>query len=277
MNDSAAPQHPGSAPESNTSPTSPRPYQEVLRNVLTAVASPTEELRDALSSGEEALIAFDAGRTILCANLRGERFFGYGAGELDGRSTDILIPARLRQPDAPPMAETTDLMQVELPGLMCDGTERPIEWCFGSARRGESVIFVMTVRDRTRSRSGRPAPEGERAALPALRQRRARLRHLHARRGRSRIELERGRGAHQGLECRGGHRSAIRRLLQRRRIAPPDCRPSCLAGRSRRGVIKHDRLAHAKGRVAILGGGIAHRAPRRQGPGPKASPRSRAI
>ncbi|HEY8927298.1 MAG TPA: ATP-binding protein, partial [Polyangia bacterium] len=109
-------------------------------------------LQRALDTDREALIAFDAGRTILGANRRGESLFGYGPGALDGLSTDVLIPARLRQPDAPPMAESVDLMQIELPGLMRDGTERPIEWCFGSVRRAgqgqPQLVFVMTVRDR---------------------------------------------------------------------------------------------------------------------------------
>jgi PAS domain-containing protein len=46
------------------------------------------------------------------------------------------------------MTEMTDIMQVELPGLLRDGSERPIEWCFGSVRAGERLVFVLTVRDR---------------------------------------------------------------------------------------------------------------------------------
>ena len=116
--------------------------------MLETLAAPAEEIRHALGIEDEALIAFDAGRTILCANPQAERLFGYGPGELDGRSTDVVVPPRLRQPDAPPMAESADLVQVELPGLMRDGTERPIEWCFGSVRREGRLVFVMTVRDR---------------------------------------------------------------------------------------------------------------------------------
>ncbi len=128
-------------------PPLPRPNRELLRQVLTALASPAAELRGALDSEEEALIAFDAGRKILCANVGAERLFGYERHDLDGLSTDVLVPPRLRQPDAPPMAEAVDLVKVELPGLLRDGTERPTEWCFGSVRRGGQFIFVMTVRD----------------------------------------------------------------------------------------------------------------------------------
>jgi PAS domain-containing protein len=78
--------------------------QDVVRKVLAAVAGEGGDLSAVLRAMEEPLIAFDSGRTILCANPSGERFFGYGPGELNGRSTDLLIPVRLRQPDAPPMA-----------------------------------------------------------------------------------------------------------------------------------------------------------------------------
>ncbi len=75
--------------------------------------------------------------------------FGYAPAELMGLSTDTLIPERLRQPDAPPLRATEDLMQVELPGLLRDGRERNIEWCFVPTRVGApGAIFVMTVRDR---------------------------------------------------------------------------------------------------------------------------------
>ena len=122
--------------------------RNALRAILGEVGSSSAEPAQILEASAEALVAFDANRRILCANARAEAVFGYDRGELAGRTTDALIPERLRQPDAPPMKEGIDLMQVELPGLMRDGTERSIEWCFGSARRAELVVFVMTVRDR---------------------------------------------------------------------------------------------------------------------------------
>ncbi len=148
MSDLAAPRRPATVTASDEEPPPSRRTRERLRAVLEVLAAPGEELRHALGTEDEALIAFDAGRTILGANSKAETFFGYGPGELDGRSTDVVVPPRLRQPDAPPMAEAADLVQVELPGLMRDGTERPIEWCFGSVRRQGRLVFVMTVRDR---------------------------------------------------------------------------------------------------------------------------------
>ena len=119
-----------------------------LHKILAEVEASPARLVDILAFAPEALIAFDASRRIHFANKRAEDVFGYPNGALDGRLTDILIPERLRQPDAPPMVATTDLMQIELPGLMSDGSERDIEWCFGSACRKTMPIFVMTVRDR---------------------------------------------------------------------------------------------------------------------------------
>src|SRR3569623_1716008 len=122
--------------------------RETLHRVLAQLRAAPGRLAALLDETPEALVAFDANRNILHVNARAAAVFGYPAAELTGRSTDVLLPARLRQPDAPPMRATEDLMQVELPGLMRDGQERTIEWCFGAARAGDAPTFVMTVRDR---------------------------------------------------------------------------------------------------------------------------------
>ena len=122
--------------------------QHTLRAVLAEVEARPGQLEDVLEAVPEALVAFDPARHIIYANARAEAVFGHQRGELHGRSTDVLIPERLRQPDAPPMTATSDLMHVELPGLMRNGLERQIEWCFGSVHRHGTPIFVMTVRDR---------------------------------------------------------------------------------------------------------------------------------
>ncbi len=147
MSDTAAPQRAASTGPMGDAPPVRRD-QKVLRTLLARLESPATTIRQVLDATEEALIAFDSERTILYANARAEKLFGYRRGDLDGRSTDVLVPSRLRQPDAPPMAETGELTLVELPGLMTYGTERPIEWRFGSVRRESQLVFVMTVRDR---------------------------------------------------------------------------------------------------------------------------------
>jgi PAS domain S-box-containing protein len=126
-----------------------RGIQQTLQKIIAEVEARPARLADILVSAEEALIAFNSSRSILCANHRAEDIFGYEPGALKGHQTDMLIPARLRQPDAPPMIATADLMQVELPGLMRDGRERDIEWCFGAACLETAPIFIATVRDRS--------------------------------------------------------------------------------------------------------------------------------
>ena len=122
--------------------------RETLQRLLAQVEAHPARLGEILDGAPEALVAFGPERRILHVNTRGAAMFGYTPADLVGRSTDTLIPERLRQPDAPPMRATEDLMQVELPGLLRDGRERTIEWCFGAARLDAGAIFVMTVRDR---------------------------------------------------------------------------------------------------------------------------------
>lgn len=133
---------------------SPSPFSErsthvTLHRVLALVAARPDAVEGVLSASTEALVAFDENRRILHANRGAEELFGYGRGELDGQSTDVIVPERLRQPQAPPMAPTTDVMLVDLPGLRRDGVEILVEWAFGSTPGPTGPIFVMTVRDRS--------------------------------------------------------------------------------------------------------------------------------
>ena len=128
---------------------SPQPAQNTLQSLLEQVGARPAQVVEILDGASEALVAFDAGRRILHANRSAEILFGYAPGSLDGLSTDVLVPERLRQPQAPPMAVTADVMQVDLPGRRHDGSELPIAWAFGSVGGPSFAIFVMTVRDRT--------------------------------------------------------------------------------------------------------------------------------
>jgi PAS domain-containing protein len=91
MSDSAARQRSGAESATDKQPLPARRTRDHLRAVLEAVAAPAEEIRHVLGTADEALMAFDAGRTILCANPKAEALFGYGPGELDGRSTDVVF------------------------------------------------------------------------------------------------------------------------------------------------------------------------------------------
>jgi PAS domain S-box-containing protein len=123
---------------------------ETLRRVLASVNEAPERLQAFLETESDPLIAFTAQREILAANEAAERFFGYSRHELDAQRTDLLVPKRLRQPEAPPQVATTDLASVELPGLRKDGTEVEIVWTFGSVPSPAGPIFVLVARDRTR-------------------------------------------------------------------------------------------------------------------------------
>jgi PAS domain S-box-containing protein len=127
--------------------------REVLDRILAQISKCPQELGHILAGAPEALIAFDANRWILHANRGAEELFGHAPGALDGMSTDVLVPERLRQPQAPPLAATEGLVQVDLPGLRRDGTELPVEWAFRSVHEGAGTavvdtVFVMTVQDR---------------------------------------------------------------------------------------------------------------------------------
>ena len=115
--------------------------------MIERVAAGAGRLAAILDDQAEPLIAFTGQRTILAANRAAEALFGYGRGELCGQSTDILVPVRMRQPDAPPMQATDTLTTVELPGLRRDGTEPQLAWTFG-AIVGPEPVFVLTMRDR---------------------------------------------------------------------------------------------------------------------------------
>jgi PAS domain S-box-containing protein len=127
---------------------SQRSTEATLRAVLARVALNPTRLLEILSASTEPLVAFTADRFVLAANPAAERLFGYGRHELDGRSTDVIVAERFRQPDAPPLVVTNDLMSIDLPALRRDGSELPLSWTFGSVRTATDPIFVMVVRDR---------------------------------------------------------------------------------------------------------------------------------
>ena len=124
----------------------------------------------------------------------------------------------------------------------------------GAARRGRArcVGFAKVTRDLTERRDARGGAAPERGALPAAGRGRHRLRDLHARPQRPRRDLERRRGAHQGLRGRRDHRPALLDLLsagRHARAAGPStsCRspPRRAASRTKAGASA--RTARASG------------------------------
>lgn len=125
-----------------------RGTEELLRRIVARVTTAPLELSSILAEYPDPLVAFTATRTIVAANAAAEQFFRYGRNELHGATTDVLVPARLRQPDAPPMQVLDALTTVDLPGLRKDGTEPELSWTFASSVADDGPIFVMIVRDR---------------------------------------------------------------------------------------------------------------------------------
>ena len=124
------------------------PAENALREVLGGATAQPGQVPEILDRRAEPLIAITSERKIAAANEAAERVFGYGRHELDALSVDVLVPPRLRQPNAPPPLQTEDLMTVELPGLRKDGTEIPTVWIFGSASSPRGPIFLMVVMNR---------------------------------------------------------------------------------------------------------------------------------
>jgi PAS domain S-box-containing protein len=125
-----------------------------LKAIIRRIAERPSELHAIVAESPEAVIAFDERRHILHANGGAEALFGYSRGALDGGLTDLLLPERLRQPQAPPMTPIVDITQVDLPGIRKDGTELSVEWAFGSLSTSSGHVFVMTVNDREATERG---------------------------------------------------------------------------------------------------------------------------
>jgi PAS domain S-box-containing protein len=123
------------------------PTDRLLYSILREVSSDPGSVERVLGEREEPMLAFTADRRIVAANEGAEAFFGYGRHQLDGRSTDLIVPERFRQPNAPPQPATPDLTTVEIPGLHRDGRELPTSWTFGSVTVAGGPIFILLVRD----------------------------------------------------------------------------------------------------------------------------------
>jgi len=125
-----------------------RPERELLESILAQISARPQDLVNILTGVPDALIAFDANRRIMHATRGAEELFGYPPGALEGLVTDVLVPERLRQPEAPPMVATEDVVQVDMPGLRRDGTELAMECTFRAVYGPAGAVFVMAVRDR---------------------------------------------------------------------------------------------------------------------------------
>ena len=95
----------------------------------------------------------DRDGTILLANERMEKLFGYSPGELVGRSVELLVPDSLRIPDERASLFRTLATRIttgrEMVGLRKDGTEIPVEVGYDTAETEGGFIALSTVVDLT--------------------------------------------------------------------------------------------------------------------------------
>lgn len=110
--------------------------------------------RDLLESTPDGIVMANPTGHIVIVNTQAERLFGYEAGELRGRSVDLLLPQRFRQahvghrsnyflqPRKRAMGSGLDLA-----GLRKDGTEFPIEISLSPLRTEESEFVMSAIRD----------------------------------------------------------------------------------------------------------------------------------
>ena len=105
------------------------------------------------SSPNSVMVVDDRGRIVLL-NARMEKKFGYGHGELVGKSVEILVPERLRQAhlglrESFARAPQSRLMGAgrDVYGLRKDGSEFPVEIGLNAIKSGKVDLIMITVVD----------------------------------------------------------------------------------------------------------------------------------
>lgn len=107
-----------------------------------------------LDAGLDAVIVVNAEGEIVLANRAAELMYGYDRGELNGRSLEILVPARLRDahivhrqhyfetPRSRPI-----ISALELKGLRKDGSEFEAEIALTPIETAEGLLVCSIIRD----------------------------------------------------------------------------------------------------------------------------------
>lgn len=127
--------------------------------------------RQLLDAAPDPTVAVTSDGTIVFANARVHRVFGYDPDEIIGRKVECLLPARFRdthpgdrhryfeQPLARPMGVGLDLY-----GLHKDGREFPVEISLSPIKTSEGLIVISAIRDVTSQREAeRQLAEADRA------------------------------------------------------------------------------------------------------------------
>lgn len=109
---------------------------------------------DLVGSVTDAMLLIDERRQILRANKAAETMFGYGAGELVGRTTDLLIPTRFRVAQRRCVDDLRRRVRSgtgpSLGTSVCvrrDGNEFPVDGSLVVAEIGRRSFATLIVRD----------------------------------------------------------------------------------------------------------------------------------
>ncbi len=116
--------------------------------------------RDLLDSTPDGIVMVNPTGHIVIANQQAESLFGYGAGELRGRSVDHLLPQRYRHAHvghrsgyiAQPRKRAMGT-GLQLQGLRKDGTEFPVEISLSALQTEESTFVMSAIRDTSERRN----------------------------------------------------------------------------------------------------------------------------
>lgn len=122
-------------------------------------------LLNILDVDPDAIIAMDVGQRILLFNKSAERIFGYSAGEVLGRSLDLLLPKQMLEEclqSIPDIRNTSGLVRMtaerlSVSGRRKDGSEFPSEVNISASVQEGQTTFTFVLRDITRRTQAREA------------------------------------------------------------------------------------------------------------------------
>jgi PAS domain S-box-containing protein len=105
----------------------------------------------------DGIVIFDAKKTIRFANHATEQMHGYPSGALRGMSMESLVPENWRERFQAAMTQRLDAMRAEIAGeglrevagLRQNGESFPVEARVNALREGDSIVFVVVLRDIT--------------------------------------------------------------------------------------------------------------------------------
>ncbi len=146
-----------------------------IKRAVEALRDREERLQGIMDTVADGIVAADETGTVQSFNPAAERIFGYSAGEVVGRSMNMLMSGADASAHDDHIAHylrsgETRIMGVgrELTARRKDGTAFPIELNVSELRRGRHRLFIGTIRDITQRKQ---AEEALRRAHAELEQR----------------------------------------------------------------------------------------------------------